>query len=100
MAPVREEAADLPGGRGILPAEQDDRRTDGVHARSLGRSPLYAEQGNWGRAVNLGIPGDSILTQPLTRRGWLSVAGAGVLAGTLPARDVPAEPFRYMLNMS
>jgi sugar phosphate isomerase/epimerase len=40
------------------------------------------------------------LTQPLTRRGWLSVAGAGVLAGALPARDGPAEPFRYMLNMS
>src|SRR5438094_4977011 len=43
-----------------------------------------------------------IVPQPLARRGWLGVAGAGVLAGAAPssARDAPAEPFRYMLNMS
>jgi 2-keto-myo-inositol isomerase len=38
----------------------------------------------------------------LTRRGWLSVAGAGLLAGTAPGapKDTAHEPFRYMLNTS
>src|SRR5438067_434382 len=38
----------------------------------------------------------------LTRRGWLSVAGGGLLAGATSAapRDAAPAPFKFMLNTS
>src|SRR5437762_11269906 len=46
--------------------------------------------------------GDRIVNDTLTRRGWLSVAGGGLLAGTAAAAaraEAPA-PFKFMLNTS
>jgi sugar phosphate isomerase/epimerase len=42
------------------------------------------------------------MNNSLTRRGWLSVAGAGLLAGTASSapKESKLEPFRFMLNTS
>src|SRR5206468_6238912 len=67
------------------------REESALYLRTLPLSAVRREQA-----------GGASVSGPLSRRDWLGVAGAGMLAGGLAGaeRDPKREPFGYMLNMS